>query len=223
MRDQALAGREQTVAALVQQVVGPDVVGRDVGVGFGRGGGEGLRHGGRHAPVVALGEADLGPLARRPARPVAQLLLQARQREVQQDHEGDLVGEEVVLEVGAGVVGREQAVHRQDGAQVEVGVPAEGATDLEHRSVELFVQPVEPVEGGIAHGRTRQEVVGDERLERRLVAVLRPPQRRHLADAAGGPAADRLAVLVHQRLHGTTRCGLHPGGLRGVSVHQGRR
>jgi len=72
----------------------------------------------------------------RPLLALTQPLLERGEREVEEHHERELVLEPVVVDVRGRVPGAHHLVERVDGADVEIGLPAEVAIDLGHVTVE---------------------------------------------------------------------------------------
>ena len=112
-------------AVLVEQVVHPDVVGGDVAVGGGIGRRDLLRHVGRDALRIAVGEAGLGPLLRRPVRPSRNFSSSVASGKFSSTTNAILLAKKSSLTCAPRVVGREQLVVGLDGPEVEVGLPAE--------------------------------------------------------------------------------------------------
>jgi hypothetical protein len=200
--------RKEPDAAVVDQVVHPDVVLRDVLVRFRahlRDLEVDLR---RDALGEPLSEPGLGPLAARPAFAFRQTLFEGGQREVEQDDEGELVLEKVVGRVRGGVVSREGLVEGIDRSPVEVHLHPEVAVDLHHVSLEGLHRELHPLEQGVQRRGVSGEAPADELLEGLRVAVLRAPEARDLVHAPAQPLALPLAVLRDQLLfEGRPRSG----------------
>ena len=205
------------MALVVHQVVHEDVVTADVAVGVGQRLAESLVDLRRHAAVEVAGEARLGPLAARPPRPFGELLRQGGEREVEQRHEGDLGGVEVVADVGVGAPAGEAAVERQHRPEVEVGAAAQVAVERRHVAADALHGEFEALEGGVEEVAAGHELRRDERGEGVGVAVLGAPQPAHLLDAALDAPALRLAVSRHQR----GDRGLGGGGVDGGGGRRG--
>ena len=107
-----------------------DVVFGDVLFGGGREAGDLEVDGSGDAPGELLGEADFSPLAAGPLAAVFESFGEGGEREIEEDHKGQLVLEKVVGHVGAWGVAGEDLVEGQDRAAVEVRLLAEGAPDL---------------------------------------------------------------------------------------------
>ena len=186
VRKEAHLRRKEADALLVHEVVHPDVVRGDV---LGR-----VRLGLRDREIDArgnarrepVGEARFGPLTPRPGRTDPQLLLERVHGEVQERRERELVVEEVVREMRARLVARENLVEREDRPAVEVHVHAQLAARLAHVPVEGDERARQPREKLVTVRGTGRRVRTRERLEGRRVAVGRAPQRRHLLSPAGG-------------------------------------
>ncbi len=128
------------------------------------------------------------------------------------------------------VVGGEQLVEGQDRSGLDVGLPAEGAGYLVQRAIELFMQPVHPLEQRLAGRLVGGEVPARELLEGGRVAVLGAPEARDLREAPLGARPLRLAVrgdeLVGHPLDGgfearlTRRDGRRGGRKRVYDDHE---
>ena len=99
-----------------------DVVVRDVVLGVGVCPTQLELRSSRHALGEALGEPHLRPLPAAPARPGGRSLLEAREREVEQDDEGQLVLEPVVAQMSRGLVAGEHEVDRKRRPGLDIGV-----------------------------------------------------------------------------------------------------
>ena len=155
-------------------------------------------HLGRDALREAVGQPGLRPLPPRPVGPLGEALLEGGEGEVEQDHEGQLVVEEVVGDVRGGAVAGEDLVEGQDGPEVEVGLPAESEGDLVHVAVELLEEALEALEHRVEGLLVAGEVAAHEGLEDLPVAVRLAPEARHLLEPAPGAGPLRLAVALDQ-------------------------
>ena len=176
MREQTQLGGKQTMPLLVEQVVHPNVVLRDVLRGFGGRFGDGEVDGSRDAFSEALRQTRLCPLAARPALALRQSLLESRQREVQKDREGELVREEVVDDVRGRVVAGEDFVEWIDRAQLEIRLSTKIPIDLQHVAVQGLQSEFHAGEKRVLSLLVAREMNSDELLEVGGVPVLRPPE-----------------------------------------------
>src|SRR6185295_3463021 len=106
------------------------------------------------------------------------------QREVEEHDEGDLVGEEVVVDVRRRLVAGQDLVERQYRAQVEVRLPAEIARDLAHVAADGLEDELHPVEERVQRLGIAGEMRPYQLFERRGVAILGAPEAGRLFHAA---------------------------------------
>ena len=198
MRDQPEAGGEQPLALGIDQVVHPDVVLGDVGLALGRRRRDLLVHLRRDALGELLGQPRFGPLAPRPFPSFLQALFQRGHREVQQHDEPGLVGEQVLDQVRAGIIGREDSVDRQQRSHVQVHPVAQLPAHLVEIAAKLLEGVLEVLEALVERGRVGDEVVARECGEGFGRPVVGSPQPGCLLDAALDAGALRFAVLGGQ-------------------------
>ena len=132
----------------------------------------------------ALGQPRLRPLPSRPLVALSEALLERRQREVEEDDEGELVREEVVGQVRARRVAGQDFVERVDRPEVEVGLLAEIAPQHREVPVDRLEREFHPREERVECLLIAGEVCAEELGELRLVAIGRPPELAHLRGAA---------------------------------------
>ena len=120
MRQEAKLRRKQTSPARIHDVVHPDVVPGDVARGVGVGLGIGEVHRRRDPLREPLRQPGFRPLPARPALALLQPLVEGGEGKVEEDHESELVGEQVVAQVSAGIVGGERLVEGLDRPDVQV-------------------------------------------------------------------------------------------------------
>ena len=173
--------REKAVAAVVDEVVHPDVVLRDVRRRLGRRLRDRQVDGRRDALGKALRESGLRPLPPRPPFSFGEPLLERGQGKVQQDDERELVREEIVVDVRGGTPSVEDLIEGIDRAEVEIDLPAEVARDLDEVAVDRFEDELQPVEERVERLLLGGEVDGGELVE---VAVFLAPELRHLREAS---------------------------------------
>ena len=186
-----------------------DVVGIDITLSRTAGRRDGLAHGCRHALGEIVAEAGIRPLEPVPVFAQFVFLGQRIVREVQDRDERHFVGEQVVRQVGAGIVAAEQVIdlaglalrkHRRlaefDGQLVLLGIE-----DLQ--SARQFVEQF-----AARFGRLGAPLL-DERLEIGLCTVFGAPEGGALRDAAIGGIGrcrrNRLLLLVTTRYHDQDR------------------
>ncbi len=186
-----LRGKEP-LALVVDEVVHPDVVFGDVLIRHGARLCDGLVDLGGDALGEALGEPDLGPLPPRPLVALVEPLIERREREVEQHDEGELVLEEVVEHVRRRILPGEDLVERHDRPEIEVRLAPARERDLEHVTVELLEEILEPLEhlverrlvpGEAARGRTTRT----RPRHRRPRARTRPPGGVRAGRVRAGP------------------------------------
>jgi hypothetical protein len=182
--EQPLAGGEEPLPVRGEQVVGVDVVGAVVGAGLGVGLGQPRVDGGRHPRGEALGQPRLRPPAPRPGAALGQPLLERGQREVEQDHEGELVLEQVVREMGARVEGGQPLVQRELGADLQVHAAAQVASQRGEVAAHPLQGELQAAEGLVQRLAAREELRLHERPEGGRVAVLLAPVAPHLRHPA---------------------------------------
>ncbi len=174
----------------------PDVVAGDVRLGVGGSLGQRLQGRAAGPQCESQREPRRRPLPARPARPLRHHLVEVGQREVEQRHERQLRGEEVLGEVRAHIERGEELIDVELRPQFELAPALQGAADLEHVPVHLLQRRRESLQERLGVRRERLE---REALQRRRIAVLGAPVGRHLPHAALGAGASRLAELLRQR------------------------
>ncbi len=212
VREQAQLRREEAAPLVVHEVVHPDVVFGDVLLGFRGGSADREIHVGRDALGEPLGQPRFRPLAARPLFPVAQTLLERRQREVQKHGEGELVSEEVVGDVRRRIVAGERLVEGVDRPQVKVRLLAKVPPDLEHVPVERLQRELHPIEERVERLRIAGEARLHEVLEHLRVPVVLAPEPGNLLQPPREPRPRIFSVFRAEVLLEPRACVLHPGG-----------
>src|SRR5512140_3532332 len=100
-------------------------------------------------------------------------LLEVRLREVEQRHEGELRGEEILGKMGGHVDGGEELIHVHLRPQLQLAPAPQRPADLQHVPVDLLERLGEPLEERVELLRIRDEALLDEALQGRRIAVLR--------------------------------------------------
>ncbi len=146
---------EEAPSSGVDEVMHPDVVGGDVLVRLGAEPRGSQADVGRDALRERVGEFRLRPLPASPVISFLQTLVERGQWEVEEDGEGNLVREEVFIDVGAGAVSGQRLVEGLDRSEIEVRLAAQIAANLGYVAVDGLQHELHAVE---------------ERVERRLIA-----------------------------------------------------
>ncbi len=171
--------------------------------------------------------------------PFLQALIERGERKVEQDHEGELVVEQVVAHVCAGIVRGERLVEGPDRPDVQVRLAPEVASDLEHVAVEGLEHELHAREQSVACSGVAGIVLANECGERGGVAIsfagvtvslgsvavaladvaisrggiagiVQPPELRNLREAAGDARPLGFAVLRNQLLFECGHCFRSP-------------
>ena len=174
MGDEPQPFGKEPLALLIEQVVHPDVVFGDVELGLRGGGRDPLLDVGRNTATESPGEPHFGPSPAAVVLSLFELLLERRQRKVEQCDESQLVLEKVLRDVSARVVSGEDRIDFQDRSDVEVGWPPQLPADLEQVTVELFEVGFETRKGLVQRVLIGDEMFLRERLE---IPVFRTPER----------------------------------------------
>ena len=212
--DQAQLRPEQAPPVAREQVMRPQVVTVDVGLGGGPRIGEPRLRRGRHAQRDTAGEARLRPLPPAPLRALAQPLGQRAAGEVEQHDERDPCREQIVGDVARRIPGAEPRVDRQLRTDRQIEATAEIAAQRVEIAVDALEGGFEPCEGGVQRRPLRQELGFDQGAQGGRIAVVGAPRALHLGEAARDSAALPFAVPRHQR---------RGGGGHGVAVRVGVR
>ena len=197
-------------------MVHPDVVGGHVLRRVAGGPGHGEVDVCRDALGKALGQTNFRPLPPRPFLSLAEPLLQRGEGEIEQHGEGELVGEEVVADVRARIVAGHDLVVWIDQPEIEVGLLAEIARDLQHVTVDRLEDEFHPTEQRIERGLISGEIRADEVFEHRGVTVFGTPEVGDLLEAALDPRALGFTVFRNQIRLDLRQREIHgSGGLHG--------